>query len=132
MKKSILTIVDSTALNYVFTTIFKKDFDVVSVSTYNEAFQHLRSNRFDDLIIINIPDTESDNFRFLAHMNSSSLFRNIPKVVISKSGDRLLKKKAIALGASFFFQKPFDPAVLCEKVRELTREKSEPVFFNQN
>ena len=123
MKKSILTIEDSKALNYVFATIFKPEFDVFVANNYSEAFQYLRSGQFVDLIIINIPNDECDNFRFLAHFSSSSLFYNIPTVVLSNSTDSQLRSKTKALGASLFLNTPFDPVHLFEKVKEFVYEK---------
>jgi PleD family two-component response regulator len=129
MKKSILTIEDSKALNNVFNTVFKKEFTVSAVSNHFQAYQHFQSNLFSDLIIINIADSTSDNFKFLKHSFTSSLFCNIPKVVISKSTDPNLKKETLALGAAFFLSMPFDPIILYRKVKELIFEKDK-VFQN--
>ena len=123
MKKSILTIEDSKALKYVLATIFKKDFDVFLANSYSEAFHYLRTKQFVDLIIINVPNEESDNFRFLAHLSSSSLFYHIPTVVLSDSTASQLRNKTKALGASLFLSTPFDPVFLSKKVKELIYEK---------
>ncbi len=124
MRKSILTIEDSKALNSVFNTIFKKEFEVSSVSNHVQAYRHLQSNLFSDLIIINIADNSSDNFQFLKHSSTSSLFCDIPKVVISKSADAGLKKETMDLGASYFLTMPFDPILLSRKVKELMVAKN--------
>ncbi len=129
MRKSILTIEDSKALNSVFNTIFKKEFEVSSVSNHFQAYRHLQSNLFSDLIIINIADSSSDNFQFLKHSATSSLFCNIPKVVISKSTDANLKRETMNLGASFFLSMPFDPIMLSRKVKEIMFEKDK-IFQN--
>jgi two-component system, chemotaxis family, chemotaxis protein CheY len=129
MRKSILTIEDSKALNNVFNTIFKKEFEVSSVSNHVQAYHHLQTNLFSDLIIINIADYDSDNFQFLKHSSTSSLFCNIPKVVISKSTDINLKKEILNLGASYFQSMPFDPIKLSHKVKEIMFEKDK-IFQN--
>ncbi len=123
MRKKILTIEDSKALNYVLATIFKNDFDVFSTGSYPEAFHYLRTTQFVDLMIIDVPNEVSDNFRFLAHLSSSSLFYDIPTVVLSNSTDSLLRNKTKALGVSLFLNTPFDPVVLSKKVKELIYEK---------
>lgn len=127
MKKAILTIDNCNAINYVFNTMFEKDYQVTSVRNYSEALDHLQSNLSNDLMIIDIPDTESDNFEFLEHISTSSLFRNIPKVVISNSADQQLKNKSVQLGASLFLTKPFDPVYLSGKVQDLIYEKGKKV-----
>ena len=123
MRKSILTIGDSKALNSVFNTIFKGAFNVSSVCNHFQAYQYLQSNTFSDLIIIDIADSASENFYFLKHISTSSLFCNIPKVVISKSTDVNLKKEIMDLGASYFLSMPFDPINLSRKVKEIMFEK---------
>jgi CheY-like chemotaxis protein len=136
MKKNILTIEDSKALNYVLNTVFEKEYEVTSVNNYSDAFDHLQSNISNDLIIINIPDTESDNFHFLEHISTSYKFRNIPKVVISRSADAQLKEKLEGLGASLFLTKPFDPVFLSNKVQDLIYTKGKKtkkrLSFNLN
>jgi two-component system chemotaxis response regulator CheY len=119
MKKTILTLEDSQALNFVLNTVLEKDYEVASVNNYTEAFDYLQSSLSNDLMIINIPDTDSDNFQFLEHISTSYMFRNIPKVVISKSNDESLKKKSAELGAALFLTKPFDPVYLSDKVQDL-------------
>lgn len=123
MRKSILTIEDSKALSFVFATVFKNDFDVYSAKNYAEGFYYLRSEKIVDLVIVSIPDEESENFTFLAHLSSSSLFCDIPVVVIADSNDKRLSIKSKALGASLFLSTPFDPIRLSEKVKALIGEK---------
>lgn len=129
MRKSILIIEDSKALSYVLTTIFKNDFDVYAANNYAEAFGFLRSKQMADLIIMNVPNDESENFMLLAHLSSSSLFSDIPTVVLSDSRDNQLRSKTKALGASFFLNTPFDPIRLSEKVKELFHEKESKRFI---
>lgn len=123
MRKSILTIEDSRALNYLYSKIFEKEFDVISVNNFFQAFRHLQSNSFNDLIIMNISDTKSDNFKFLKHISTSSLFCDIPKVVISKNNDEELKSKIISFGINLFISLPFDPVSLTIKIKEILNVK---------
>lgn len=122
MKKAILTIDNSKAISYVFNTMFEKDYEVTSVQNFSEAINHLQSTPSNDLMIIDIPDAESENLEFLEHISTSCIFRNIPKVVISKSNDQQLKNRSVQLGASLFITKPFDPVYLSDKVQDLIYE----------
>lgn len=122
MKKAILTIDNSKAITYVFNTMFEKDYEVTSVQNFSEAINHLQSTSSNDLMIIDIADEESENFEFLEHISTSCIFRNIPKVVISKSDDQQLKNRSVQLGASLFITKPFDPVYLSGKVQDLIYE----------
>lgn len=131
MKKSILTIEDSKPLNYVIATSLKTEFDVFSANSYAEAFNYLRSTQFADLIIIDIPNDQSDNFRFLAHLSSSSLFYDIPTVVLSNSTNSQLENKTKALGASYFLRTPFNPVQLSAKVKELIYKQKNNQFIKE-
>jgi CheY-like chemotaxis protein len=131
MRKSILIIEDSKAMNYVLATIFKNDFDVYSANNYAEAFYFLRTKQIVDLIIMNVPNDESENFMLLAHFSSSSLFYDIPIVVLSDSNDRQLRNKTITLGASLFLSTPFDPIHLSEKVKGFIYEKESNSFIKE-
>ncbi|MDB5203428.1 MAG: response regulator [Ferruginibacter sp.] len=119
IKKTILTIEDSNALSFLMSTVLKKDFAVTSVKSCSDALYHLQDDLNKDLIILDIPDADSDNFELLEHISTSAVFSNIRTVVISNSDDETLKSKTVELGASLFLTKPFDPVFLSDKVRSL-------------
>ena len=136
MKKNILTIEDCQAVNFVLSSVLKRDYDVTSVDNCMDAVQKLQADQ-QDLIILNIPDASSENMELLEHIYSSSLLQKIPTVVISNSDDETLKNKSVELGASLFLIKPFDPVFLSNRVKELVKEKTEAhkkkkTIFNLN
>jgi hypothetical protein len=65
-------------------------------------------------------------------MYTSSLFSNIPKVVISKSSDIHLVSKTKDLGVSLSINMPFDPMLLLRRVNEIINEKENrgPIIKN--
>lgn len=121
-----MIIEECNAINYLISTVLKKDFSVTSVSNSTDAMQQLRTDLEKDLIILDISGTDSDNFELLEHISTSCVLNNIQRVVISDSDDEHLKNKTTALGASLFVTKPFDPLYLSEKVNALVslNEKS--------
>lgn len=132
VKKAIMTIGNSNAMSYLMTTVLGKDFTVTSVNNYTDALSHLRVDLNKDVIILDIPDTDSDNFELLEHMNSSSLFNNIQTVVISNSDDETLKNRTVELGASLFLTKPFDPVYLSDRVKALTKMETRIIRKKRN
>ncbi len=46
---------------------------------------------------------------------------DVPVVIMSASVDAGMKEMALRMGAAAFFAKPFSPAAVCEKVRELLK-----------
>ncbi len=127
-----MTIGNSNAMSYLMTTVLGKDFTVTSVNNYTDALSHLRVDLNKDVIILDIPDTDSDNFELLEHMNSSSLFNNIQTVVISNSDDETLKNRTVELGASLFLTKPFDPVYLSDRVKALTKMETRIIRKKRN
>ncbi len=129
MRKSLLIIENTKALNYVLTTVLKKEYHVYTVRSYADAFYFLRYKPEIDLFLIDIPDDKSENHLFLAHISSSSLFNRIPVIVLSDSDDSRLADKTKSLGASHFISMPFDPVSLSEKIKELITEKEYKYMF---
>jgi PleD family two-component response regulator len=119
--KKVMIIEDCNAMNFLISTVLKKDFAITSAKNSMDAMHLLQSDVNRDLIILNISDLQSDNFELLEHMSTSSVLNDIQKVVISDSDDEHLKTKATELGASLFFTKPFDPVHLSDRVRDLIK-----------
>ncbi len=136
-KKEILTIDDSNALSFLMSTVLRKNFAVTSVKNYSDAISNLQTGLNKDVIIMDIQDSDSDNFHLLEHISTSSVFSNIKTVVISNSDDETLKNKTVELGASLFLTKPFDPVYLSDRVKDMIDVTYEPVMkkripFNLN
>jgi PleD family two-component response regulator len=108
-------------MNFLISTVLKKDFNITSAKNGIDAMHQLQSDLNRDLIILNISDIESDNFQLLEHISTSSVLKDIRRVVISDSNDEQLKSKSAELGASLFITKPFDPVLLSDSVRDLIK-----------
>ena len=108
-------------MNFLISTVLKKDFNITSAKNGIDAMHQLQSDLNRDLIILNISDVESDNFQLLEHISTSSVLKDIHRVVISDSNDEQLKSKSAELGASLFITKPFDPVLLSDSVRDLIK-----------
>lgn len=116
-----MIIEDCNAMNFLISTVLKKDFNITSAKNGIDAMHQLQSDLNRDLIILNISDVESDNFQLLEHISTSSVLKDIRRVVISDSNDEQLKSKSAELGASLFITKPFDPVLLSDSVRDLIK-----------
>ena len=133
-----MIIEECNAINYLISTVMKKDFSVTSAKNSTDAMEQLRTDLEKDLIILDISSTDSENFELLEHISTSCVLNNIQRVVISNSDDQQLKNKTTELGASLFVTKPFDPVYLSEKLNALVslNEKSivrkKKFSFNMN
>ncbi|HMT95148.1 MAG TPA: response regulator [Ferruginibacter sp.] len=119
VKKEILTIENNGPVGYLISNVLKKHYAVTRTFSCAEAMKELQSNNETDLIILDIPNDKSDNYKLLQHISTSSVLGTIRTVVISNSDDPSLKHKTAELGVSLFLTKPFDPVYLSDKVREL-------------
>jgi len=138
VNKKVIIIEDCNAINYLISTVLKKDFNITSVKNTVDAMSHLQLDVHRDLIILNIPNSNSDNFELLEYISTSCVLNDICRVVISDSDDEQFKNKTAELGASLFITKPFDPVFFSEKVRELFQlneksfSKKSKFSFNMN
>ena len=109
----------SRALQFLITTILSEKNIVKSVQNSRHAMQLFASGFEASLLIVDIPNMESENFEFMEHITTSSIFENIPVIVLSANADEELKNTCLELGATCFLTKPFDPVYLSEKVNQL-------------
>ncbi len=131
-KNAILTIDGCNSISYLMNSVLGKKYAVTSVNSYTDAIGHLQTDLNKDLIILDIADSESDNFQLLEHIHSSSILKDIRTIVISNSDDETLKSKTAELGASFFFTKPFDPEYLSTKVESLIDASGKKLVRRRN
>lgn len=113
-------------------SVLGKKYAVTSVNTCTDAIGHLQTDLNKDLIILDIEDSESDNYQLLEHIHSSSILKDIRTIVISNSDDETLRNKTAELGAAYFFTKPFDPANLSNKVENLIDESGRKLIKKRN
>jgi CheY-like chemotaxis protein len=122
MKKSVLTIESSKALQYLVTTVLDTKYHVSCVQNSRHAMQLLSSGYEAHLVIIDIPNKETENFELMEHIATSSIFKNVSIIVLSASRDEELKNNCLQFGAAVFLTKPFDPVYLSESVDQLLSE----------
>lgn len=132
IKNSILTVDGCNSINYLMNSVLGKKYAVTSVNTCTDAIGHLQTDLNKDLIILDIEDSESDNYQLLEHIHSSAILKDIRTIVISNSDDEILKNKTAELGASYFFTKPFDPANLSNKVENLIDASGKKLLKKRN
>jgi two-component system response regulator FixJ len=70
------------------------------------------------LLDIRLPGGGLELLKTLSDSDSS-----LPVIVITGHGDGETRKKALALGAVAFFEKPFDVRQLCECIREVVKSQ---------
>ena len=139
MKRSILIVESNRAMQFLLTMILKKRYHVRSAQNSRQAMQLFASGYETDLAVLDIANFEAENFELMEHISTSSIFKNMPTIVLCESRNEELKKACLEMGASDFLTKQFDPVYLFEKTNQLLAEnlpdvlpKRRRIFNNMN
>lgn len=93
-------------------------------STGAEALRIARKE-IPDLILLDLGLPDISGIDVLQTLRADPVTRDIPVVVLSATGDRELRLKALAAGADDVFSKPCDDGLLLARVRNLLRNHQE-------
>jgi two-component system chemotaxis response regulator CheY len=83
-----------------------------------EAIERLSLGKFDLVFLdLNMPDISG--FEVVEFVRSQDTLKDLPIVVVTTRGEEATRTQALALGASRFVTKPFDPEGLVAELRGL-------------
>jgi CheY-like chemotaxis protein len=131
MKRSILIVESSKALQYLITTILEPKYVIKSVQNSRHAMQLFSSGYEADLVLLDIPNFETENFELMDHILTSSIFSQVPVLVLSTNRSEALKNSCLEAGVTDFLTKPFDPVFLLERVNQLLAENTLDVLLKR-
>ena len=95
-------------------------FESVEASNGFEALKALPSQHFDMIITdLNMPNI--NGLEIIKFVKDHPAYKDIPLVVVTTEVEEKDRKKGLALGASAYITKPFDPDDLKEVVRKLLK-----------
>lgn len=98
----------------------KLNLSIVSAKNETEAVNLLRSNKYNfSAIIWTINSVNLEDFESIKRLKSRELSRNIPILIISIFTDKKHIIKAIEAGAVEYIAKPYDEAVVINKVAKV-------------
>lgn len=119
---SILVIDDSIAVRRTLTQILTQcNYQVVECRDGKEAWDLLTQGnqpKF-DLAISDLEMPRMDGFTLLQNLKSHPSWRKLPVMVLTSRENVLHRQKAMSLGASGYFTKPFNPALFLEAIANL-------------
>ena len=81
MKRSILIVESSKAIQYLITTILEPKYVIKSVQNSRHAMQLFSSGYEADLVLLDVPNFETENFELMEHISTSSIFKEVPVIV---------------------------------------------------
>ncbi len=102
-------------VNYLF---MSKGVKLEQAKSGVEGLEKLKTTRI-DLIISDVSMPEMDGIEFCKKVKNDSLQSKIPVIVLSALPMPEYRKEMLAIGIEDFFEKPFSPKNLVERVLDL-------------
>lgn len=125
--KRILVIEDDIPLCWLLERILKDKYEPIILQNGLDALAWLSDNNLPDLIISDLHMPSLDGIELLENIQTSGILRSIPVIILSGSEDPEKKNRCIALGASSYVIKPFEPQLLIEEIENTFKKSNKPV-----
>jgi two-component system chemotaxis response regulator CheY len=119
MKKTVLIVEDHDSLRQLLGAYLTRRYRVVAAKNGLEALAWMHKGVIPDAIITDLGMPELDGWSFIAQLQHSGLFCDIPRIVITGEADTLADRYTAGYDMDFLLKKPFNPTVLEEKLHVL-------------
>jgi len=126
--KRILIVDDETAILFAYQKLFRIFGVIIDVcETFEHAIELIKNNIY-EIVLTDIRLTHADGkegleiLRYIKNHHSET-----EVIVMTGYGNEAIKKEAIALGVSYYFEKPVSPDVIIEILRKLGVERNVPL-----
>ncbi|GAB6391096.1 MAG: response regulator [Treponematales bacterium] len=100
------------------------NYKVFTAKSAKEALDFL-GNAFADLVLLDIEMPEMNGIEMFGKMRETPDFRSIPVVFVTSAAEKERVRTVLVMGAKDFIVKPFTPANLQEKVRNVLGKATE-------
>jgi two-component system, OmpR family, alkaline phosphatase synthesis response regulator PhoP len=118
-KKRILLVDDESDLvEMVKMRLGANDYDVIVASDGQEALDKARSEK-PDLIILDVMLPKMDGYKVCRMLKFDEKYRHIPIIMFTARAQESDRQTGEQVGADAYITKPFDPAVLLLKMKDL-------------
>ncbi|NOU60320.1 PP2C family protein-serine/threonine phosphatase [Marinifilum caeruleilacunae] len=132
-KKTILSVDDSPINNKLIEAYFRRDYEVISKESGQQALDWLEGN-IPDVILLDIMMPVMDGIEVLERIQASDRLKEIPVIMVTAKTEMESIKATLSLGAQDYVKKPIDFTELQTKVliafqineqkQEITKYKS--------
>ncbi len=118
MKPKILVIDDQITIRTLLEFVLS-DYETVLKEDGREALNWLYNNDIPDLIIADLQMPNVDGYKFINILKNSGFYHTIPIITLSGNNSSNDRIKCFELGVDDFVMKPFNPAELKIRVRNI-------------
>jgi two-component system chemotaxis response regulator CheY len=129
--KRILIIEDDEPLCWLLDKILTGKYDPVIMKNGLEALSWLSDGNLPNLIISDLNMPALDGLELLENVRSSGILRDIPVIMLSASDEPEKRRKCLALGASNYLIKPFEPQLLIEEIENTFKRLENPLSIDR-
>ena len=122
--KKILVIEDDAALSKIlFMLLSKTGYEVIIASDAMQGINMAHQQK-PDLIISDLMIPAGGGLNTIKNIKLSTLLKFIPVIVLTALRDEEYKKKVLDLGIEAYLEKPYEPEMLLQKIRDILGEGS--------
>lgn len=121
MKRVLLVDDDPDTFSIYSVYLSRAGYELQSARNGVEALERLSSGRLPDIILLDLCMPKMDGYQLMEKLRSDPAFSQIPIVILSARVEPAAKRRAIALGALDFMEKPNSPDQVTARMREIDR-----------
>jgi len=121
MKKNLLIVDDEPSIGLILEHFFSKEYEVVVKLNGLEAMKWLQEGNHTDGIVADFDMPYMNGLDFIKQLRASSLFKDIPLVMLSGKDETSNKITCLKSGADDYMIKPFNPEELDIRIKNVLR-----------
>ncbi|MBK8292112.1 MAG: response regulator [Flammeovirgaceae bacterium] len=129
--KRILIIEDDEPLCWLLEKILSGKYVPIIMNNGLEALSWLSEGNLPNLIISDINIPTLNGIELLENVRTSGILRDIPVIMLSASDEPEKRKQCLALGASNYLVKPFEPQLLLEEIENTFKRLENPLSIDR-
>lgn len=122
MKKKILLVDDDRSIRALLEFVLSNEFEVVEKEDGLEALIWLDRNESPDLVVVDVKMPKVSGYEFIQNLQASSLYKDIPVIMLSGVESTEEKIKFLSEGASDYVTKPFNPVELLLRIKNIFKK----------
>jgi len=129
--KTVLIVEDNVINLKLLTKILEEHYNVLKSKNGEEAIELLRTNiNSVSAILLDLNMPVMDGYEFLEWQMKDEILSAIPTIVLTSTNKEEAKIKSLELGASDFITKPYNPAVVSNKLKNFIKLKETSIKLN--
>ncbi|PIQ20309.1 MAG: two-component system response regulator [Cytophagales bacterium CG18_big_fil_WC_8_21_14_2_50_42_9] len=121
MKKNLLIVDDEPSIGLILEHFFSKEYEVVVKLNGLEAMKWLQEGNHTDGIVADFDMPYMNGLDFIKQLRASTLFKDIPLVMLSGKDETSNKITCLKSGADDYMIKPFNPEELDIRIKNVLR-----------